>query len=100
MNFRKCKWFVLETYHPTSQSGQYFFENVDKSLDMYSYYDKILLTGGFNAEIHDNYLEIFLYQHELKSLVKEKTCFNSISNPSCIDLFLTNNALFFKTVKL
>ena len=42
-----------------------------------------------NGEIYDHYLEIFLYRHELKSLVKEKTCFKSISNPNCIDLFLT-----------
>ena len=47
--------------------------------------------------ILENYLESFLYQHELKSLVKEKTCFKSISNPSCIDLFLTNNALSFQS---
>ena len=44
-------------------------------------------------------MENFLYQHELKSLVKEKTCFKSISNPSCIDLFLTNNALSFQSTK-
>ena len=66
---------------------------------MYSYNDKILLTGDINAEIHDDYLENFLYQHELKSLVKEKTCFKSTSKPSCIDLFLTNNALSFQSTK-
>ena len=43
--FRKCKWLLLGTYHPPSQSDQYFFVNVDKALDMYSYYDKILITG-------------------------------------------------------
>ena len=26
-----------------------------------------------------------------KNLVKDKTCFKSIDNPSCIDLFLTNS---------
>ena len=66
---------------------------------MYSYYHKILLTGDINAEIHDDYFENFLYQHELKSLVKEKTCFKSISKPSCIDLFLTNNPLSFQSTK-
>ena len=39
---------------------------------MYSYYDKILQTGDSNAEIHNHHLESFLYQHEVKSLVKEK----------------------------
>ena len=88
----------MRTY-PPSQSDQYFFENVDKALDMYRYYDKILLTEDFNAERHDDYLESFLYQRQLKSLVKEKTCFKSISNPSCIDLFLTSTALSFQRIK-
>ena len=86
---------MLGTCHPPSQSDQYFFKNLEKALDMHSYYDKILSTGDFNTEIHDHYLESFLYQHKLKSLVKEKTCFKSISSPSCIDLLLTNNVLSF-----
>ena len=88
---------MLGTYHPPSQSGLYFFENVDKALDMQSYYGKILLTGNFNGKIYDHYLETFLYEHELKILVKEKTCFKSILNPNCIDLSLTNDALSFQS---
>ena len=42
LNFRKCKLLLLGTYHLPSQSQQHFFENVDKALDMYSYYDKDL----------------------------------------------------------
>ena len=57
---------------------------------------KVLLAGGFNAEISKFCLDTFLYQHELKILVKEKTCFENVSNPSCIDLCLTNNALSFQ----
>ena len=67
LNFRKCKWLLpgtYQTYHPRSLSDQYFFGNIDKALDMYSYFDKILLKGDFNAEIHDDYLESFLYQHD------------------------------------
>ena len=67
---------------------------------MHSYYDKILLTVEFNAEICVHYLETFLYVDKLKkSIVKEKTCFRSISNPICMHLFLTNNALSFKSTK-
>ena len=29
-------------------------------------------------------------------LYQQKTCFKNVSNPSCIDLFLTNNALSFQ----
>ena len=36
--------------------------------------------------------------HLAKNIVKEETCFKSIENPSCIDLFLTNKSnLFFST---
>ena len=80
LNFRKYKWLLLGIYQPPSQSEQYFFESVDKTLDMCSYYDKILIAGDFNAEIIDHYFETFLYQHELKILVKEKTCFKIISS--------------------
>ena len=69
LDFRKCKWILLEIYHPPSQSDRCFFENGDKALDIYSYYDKILVTADFNAEIYEHYLEPFLYQNELKSLV-------------------------------
>ena len=35
-----------------------------------------------------------------KNLVKEPTCFKSVNNPSCIDLFLTNSPLSFQHTKL
>ena len=41
-------------------------------------------------------MDSFLYQHDMTSLVKEKACFKSITNPTCIDLFLTNSNLSFQ----
>ena len=96
LNFRLCKWLLLGTYHPLSQSDQYYFDNLDKSLDTYSDYEKSLIIGDFNAQATDQYLSSFLYQHELSSIVKESTCFKNVSNPSCIDVFLTNSALSFQ----
>ena len=96
LNFRKCKWLLVGTYHPPSQNDHYFFENLDKAIDVYSHYEKVLLAGDFNAEISEFCLDSFLYQHELKNLVKEKACFKNVSNPSCIDLLLTNSALSFQ----
>ena len=34
--------------------------------------------------------------HELCNLVKERTCFKNMQNPSCIDLLLTNNVYAFQ----
>ena len=96
LNFRKCKWLLLGTYHPPSQPDQYYFDNLDKSLDTYSNYEKKLLVGDFNAQTTDQYLSSFLYQHELSIIVKESMCFKNVSNPSSINLILTNSALSFQ----
>ena len=55
-----------------------------------------MLTGDFNSEITELGMDFFLYQHDMTSLVKEKTCFKSNINPTSIDLFLTNSDLSFQ----
>ena len=67
LNFRKCKWLLVGTYHPPSQNDHYFFENLDKAIDVYSHSKKVLLVGDFNAEILELCLDSFLCQHELKN---------------------------------
>ena len=37
--------------------------------------------------------------YDLRNLVKENTCFKSIENPSCVDLFLTNCIRSFQNTK-
>ena len=91
LNFRKVKWLLLGTYHPPSQNDIYYFNQLDKAIDTYNNYEKILLIGDFNAETTEPCLESFLYEHDLQNLVKENTCFKSVENPSCIDLILTNS---------
>ena len=49
------------------------------------------IVGDFNAEDSEPCLKNFLYQYDAKNIVKQKTCFKSTDNPSCIDLFLTNS---------
>ena len=95
LNFRKIKWLLFGTYHPPSQNDQYYFEALDKALDCYSSYDRIVLIGDFNSEDHETCMETFLYQHNLTNIVKEGTCFKNSSKPSIIDLFLTNNSSYF-----
>ena len=59
LNFRKTKWLLFGTYHPPTQSDSYYFNNLDKALNLYSHYDKKLLVGDFNTEGSD-VLSIFL----------------------------------------
>ena len=78
-------------YHPPNQNDQYFFNNLGNALDKYSQdYKRFLLIGDFNVEYTEPCLSEFLYEHNAENIVKDKTCFKSLNNPSCIDLFLTN----------
>ena len=79
-----------------SQRDQYSFDSTDKNLDIYSNYDKVLLTPDFNAEAVETVFEIFLYHHDLKNHVQGGTCFKIPEQPSCTDLFLTNSPLSLK----
>ena len=79
INFRKIKWLLGWIYHPPSQPDQYFFDSLDKALDVYCNYEKVVLVGDFNAKIAEMYLGNFLFQHELQSINKESTCFKKNS---------------------
>ena len=96
INLRKSKWLLCGCYHPPSQSDEYFFYNLGNSLDKYNNYDKFLLVGDFNAEVSEPILSQFLSTYNAKSIVKDKTCFKSVENPSCIDLFITNQPMSFQ----
>ena len=34
LNFRTCKWLLVGTYHLPSQNDHFFFENLDKAIDV------------------------------------------------------------------
>ena len=52
-------------------------------------YGNILLMSHFNLTIENKYLEELLNLFNLESFISSPTCFQS-TNPSCIDLILTN----------
>ena len=95
INLRKTKMLFFAGYrsdHITyGLSGIEFFQQIGLALDVYSNYDKFLLAGDFNMEEGEETLSEFLFEHNARNLVKDKTCFKNPDNPSCIDLFLTNS---------
>ena len=46
--------------------------------------------GDFNIELKEANMKTFCNQYKLKALNEEPTCFKNYTNPSCIDLYLTN----------
>ena len=92
INLRKTKWLIFGTYRPPNQSAEYFFKQTGHALDTYNQiYEKLLFAGDFNLEESEPCLSEFLSNHDFKNLVKEKTCYKSPKNPTCIELFLTNS---------
>ena len=100
VNLRKSKLLFFGSYrsdHPEfGVSIDDYLNQISLALDKYSGYDKFLLAGDFNTEETSEFLEDFLFEHHAKNLVKDATCFKSIENPSCIDLFITNSPLSFQ----
>ena len=67
---------------------------------MYSkFYERFMLLGDFNAEESEPCLSQFLFEMNAKNIVKEPTCYKSLSNPSCIDLVITNSSSSFQNTK-
>ena len=76
-------------------------KDIDRAIEFYSKtYDKILIAGDFNAQVSDIKLDAFCSIWKLKSLGKEPSCFKNPSNPSCIDLFLTNTIRSFQETQV
>ena len=55
-----------------------------------SNYDKLLLLGDFNVGVDENHMKSFCENYDLKSLIKQPTCYKNPDCPTCIDLILTN----------
>ena len=84
------KWLLLGSYKPSNQKTSDFIQNLSLILDLFQKnYNNVTLIGDFNLSRDDVPFECFLQAYNLTSLIKEATCFQS-SNPSCIDLILTN----------
>ena len=50
----------------------------------------------YNVDGKETNVKVFSNQHLLKALKEKPTCFKNFNNPSCIDIFLTNNSKSFE----
>ena len=97
VNLRKSKWCIFGGYNPSKDNILNFVNVLCPILDKYlSLYDNFLLMGDFNAEISETIMAEFCDTYNLKNLIKVPTCFKNPSNPSSIDLMLTNRIRSFQ----
>ncbi len=87
----KRKWLLFGVYNPHKDQTLSFLKILGENLDHYlPSYDNVVLLGDFNSEISEIAMDDFCTSYDLKSLINTPTCFKSDTNPSCIDLILTN----------
>ena len=97
INLRSRKWLLSCSHNPKTNLIADHLHCIGRGIDFYSSsYDNFVVLGHLNTEISDSFLEQFCASYNLKSLIKEPTCFRSVDNPSCIDLILTNHPKCFQ----
>ena len=86
------------SYNPHKSEIKKHLTALSHSLDLHSSkYDKILILGGFNAGIEEANVQSFCESYNLKSLIKQPTCYKNPDKPTCIDLILTNVPRMFQS---
>ena len=97
INLYKKKWLICGFYNPCKNQIKNQIMFLSKNLDYYvSLYDNIIILDDFNTEHLDPYTNEFINMYGLKNVVNEPTCYKNVSNPSCIDLILTNRPKSFQ----
>ena len=80
------------SYSPKANLIADYLHGIGRGTDFYSSkYDNFIVLGDLNTEVSNSFMEQFCASYNLKSLIKEPTSFESVDNPSCIDLILTNH---------
>ena len=101
IKLRNTNWLVFSGYNPYKRNISTFLKDIEKSLNKYlSKYDNIILLGDFNSEISETAMSDFCDIYNLENLVNKATCFKNPTNPSCIDIILTNRENSFQKTKI
>ena len=101
INLKKRKWLLFGIYNPHKVMTDAFLGSLCVALDELSLkYENIVILGDFNCEMTEPVMKTFNDSYNLKSLVKEATCFKNVNKPSCIDLILTNKPLCFQHINI
>ena len=97
INLRKKRWLLFAGYNNLKSKISSFLDNLGKCLDKYiSKYENLLVIGDFNSEIKEIRMSEFCDIYDLQNLIKDPTCYKTLTNPSCIDVMLTNKSKSFQ----
>ena len=92
------KWLLLGNYRPPSQNDLSFISELNLALNFFSpIYENFVLLGDFSLSTENPNLKNFICSSDFKSLIDWSSCHYQLTNPTCIDLILTNKKNHFKS---
>ena len=98
LNLRNEKWLINCSYNPNKIMICNHLDALSTYVDLHSTtYEKILILGDFNVGIEEQYMKAFCDNYNLRSLIKQPTCYKNPNNPICIDLNLSNTPRSFQS---
>ena len=90
MNLRHNKWLINCSYNPHKNNIATHIDRLSESFDTFSSdYEKFIILGDFKVEINENHMKS-CENYDLTNLIKKPICYKNPTNPTCIDLILTN----------
>ena len=96
INLSKKKRLLCSSYNP-KKSNRTHLECLNKSLALHLLkYEHFLVLRDFNVCVEYSSMSVICDTYNLKSLIREPTCYKNPENPSCIDLILTNGPCNFQ----
>ena len=97
IKLRQHKWLIMGGYNPKKDTTSYFLNNIGKEIDkLLPSYENILVLGDFNSSMKEKVMQEFCEIYDLENLIKVPTCYKNPSNPSSIDVMLTNKKSSFQ----
>ena len=91
INLHNDKWLINCSNNPHKNITGNHLRALSEKLEIYSSsYSNFIILGDFNIEMEEQHIQDFCDNYALKSLIRQPTCYKSQSNPTCIDLILTN----------
>ena len=92
------KWLINCSYNLRKSLIDNHKDQINQKLDFYSSkLEKVLFFGDFNVDIEEKHTKCFCDNYNLKSSIKQPTCYNNSESPTRLHLLKTNRPRIFQS---
>ena len=96
INLRSKKWLIWCPSNSNDGLIQNCTINLSKNLDFYSSkYENFIVISDFNAKMTNNYMQEFCESYNITKLIKQRTWYKNLKNPTLTYHILTNHTKCF-----